>query len=267
VVIAGESDEILRVAPLSAVFITGFPAMPMPREEDDDLFHREADVDFDDADEKPKKKTAKKKVAKKKAAAPKKAAPAPAPKKTTKKKVKRAPAKEIEELEEEEAPAPRKTAKKKPAKVVIDKPVPIKKKAPAKPSKPAKTTSFGAGLFDEVEEEREPVLQDPPAKDEAPAVDFQREYTEADEPVERTGAAAIDAKAGDDKVDEYGRPAPLANYVVHVYELGRLKRTIDRDFTPEAAEAFATEFSRTSKRYGRSAVAGKKDTQPAKELV
>lgn len=236
--------------------------MPMPREEDDDLFHREADVDFDDADEKPKKKTAKKKVAKKKTAAPKKAAAsASAPKKTAKKKAKRV-VEEVEE-EEEEAPAPRKTAKRKPAKVVIDKPVPVKKKAPAKPARPAKTARFGAGLFDdEVEESQEEAPKDPPAKDEVPAVDFQREYTEADEPVEGPGAVAID-----DKVDEYGRPEPLANYVVHVYELGRLKRTIDRNFTAEAAEAFATEFSRTSKRYGRSAVAGKKDTQPAKEIA
>ena len=41
---------------------------------------------------------------------------------------------------------------------------------------------------------------------------------------------------------------------------------IDIDQNPELAEAFATEFCRTSKRYGRQAVAGKKDTQPAKEL-
>ena len=241
--------------------------MPMPREEDDDLFHREADVDFDDADEKPKKKTAKKKVAKKKAATSKKAAtPAAAPKKSAKKKAKRVVVEEVEE-EEQVAPAPRKSAKKKPAKVVIDKPVPVKKKAPAKPARPAKTASFGAGLFDEIEQEHEALPQDPPAKSEVPAVDFQREYTEADEPVEGTGAAAIDEKPADEKVDEYGRPEPPANYVVHVYELGRLKRTIDRDFTAEAAEAFATEFSRTSFRYGRKAVAGKKDTQPAKELV
>jgi hypothetical protein len=235
--------------------------MPMPREEDDDLFHREADVDFDDADEKPKKKTAKKKVAKKKTAAPKKAAAA-APKKTAKKKVKRAPVvEEVEEYEEEEeveAPAPRKSAKKKPAKVVIDKPVPIKKKAPAKPARPAKSARFGAGLFDEVEEEHEAVPQEPPKKDEVPAVDFQREFVEPENQPEEKPA---------EKVDEYGRPEPQANYVVHVYELGRFKRTIDRDFTPELAEAFATEYNRTAKRYGRKSIAGKKDTQPAKELA
>ena len=52
--------------------------MPLPREEDDDLFHSVEDVDFDDdGDEKPKKKTAKKAAGKKtatKKAAPKKAA-------------------------------------------------------------------------------------------------------------------------------------------------------------------------------------------------
>src|SRR3954449_7136871 len=39
---------------------------------------------------------------------------------------------------------------------------------------------------------------------------------------------------GEEDVDEYGRPAPQANYVVHVYEHKKFKRTIDRAFTPEA---------------------------------
>ena len=42
--------------------------------------------------------------------------------------------------------------------------------------------------------------------------------------------------------DEYGRTEPVANYLVHVYEDKKFKRTIDRPFTPEDAEAFATEF-------------------------
>ena len=64
-------------------------------------------------------------------------------------------------------------------------------------------------------------------------------------------------RAVDEPVDEYGRPeTPPANYVVHVYEHKKFKRTIDRPFTPEDAEAFATEFNRTSKNYGRLAVSG-----------
>jgi hypothetical protein len=70
----------------------------------------------------------------------------------------------------------------------------------------------------------------------------------------------------DEPVDEYGRPEPAANYVVHVYEHRAFKRTIDRPFTPEDAEAFATEFNRTGKSYGRVAVSGKNDTKPKKTL-
>lgn len=74
------------------------------------------------------------------------------------------------------------------------------------------------------------------------------------------------AGEGEEPVDEYGRPEPAANYVVHVYEHKKFKRTIDRPFTPEDAEAFATEFNRTSKNYGRCALTGKNDVKPKKAL-
>src|SRR5690606_1303621 len=67
--------------------------------------------------------------------------------------------------------------------------------------------------------------------------------------------------------DEYGRPEPQANYVVHVYELKKFKRTIDRTFTPEEAEAFVTEYNRTSKLYNRWAVPAKNDVPPGKVLA
>ncbi len=70
----------------------------------------------------------------------------------------------------------------------------------------------------------------------------------------------------DEPVDEYGRPEPKPDYVVHVYEHQKFKRTIDRPFTPEDAEAFATEYNRTSKAYGRLAVSGKNDVKPKKTL-
>jgi hypothetical protein len=146
--------------------------------------------------------------------------------------------------------------------------VPIKKKAPAKPVRPAKTARFGAGLFDDVEEDDQPTPA--PATIEAAPVAAEPARTRPAK-AEPTYEKAADAEPVDatpaEKVDEYGRPEPQANYVVHVYELGRFKRTIDRDFTPEAAEAFATEYNRTAKRYGRKSLAGKKDTQPAKELA
>jgi len=71
----------------------------------------------------------------------------------------------------------------------------------------------------------------------------------------------------DEPVDEYGRPEqPAANYVVHIYEHKKFKRTIDRPFTPEDAEAFATEYNKASKSYGRVAVSGKNDAKPKKSL-
>ena len=76
----------------------------------------------------------------------------------------------------------------------------------------------------------------------------------------------MDAAADEEPVDEYGRTAPKADYVVHIYEYEKFKRTIDRPFTPEDAEAFATEYNRTGKPYGRIAVSGKNDGKPKKTL-
>ena len=67
-------------------------------------------------------------------------------------------------------------------------------------------------------------------------------------------------------LEDYGPPAPAANYVVHIYEYKEFKRTIDRPFTPEDAEAFASEYNRTAKPYGRFALTGKDDAKPKKEL-
>lgn len=89
----------------------------------------------------------------------------------------------------------------------------------------------------------------------------------ADEPAaDNRRGNEVDADQEEEPVDEYGRPEPAANYVVHVYEYKKFKRTIDRPFTPEEAEAFATEYNRTSKSYGRLAVAGKNDAKPKKAL-
>ena len=88
----------------------------------------------------------------------------------------------------------------------------------------------------------------------------------ADEPLNGE-AEGEEGPEGEEPVDEYGRPeTPPANYVVHIYEHKKFTRTIDRPFTPEDAEAFATEFNRTSKNYGRMAVSGKNDAKPKKAL-
>ena len=91
--------------------------------------------------------------------------------------------------------------------------------------------------------------------------DDRPDEAERDEP--EAGADGAEPEAVE---DEYGRTEPVANYVVHVYEDKKFKRTIDRPFTPEDAEAFATEFNRTAKNYSRMAVTSKNDAKPKKAL-
>ena len=113
-------------------------------------------------------------------------------------------------------------------------------------------------------------VDDDETDDDEDGVDDDYEADQADEAEddEQADSAAEGEgdSAGDEEVDEYGRPEPVANYVVHVYEYNKFKRTIDRPFTPEDAEAFATEYNRTSKPYGRQAVPGKNDVDPKKSI-
>ena len=89
--------------------------------------------------------------------------------------------------------------------------------------------------------------------------------TSKEEPVAepKSDAEQQDVAEGNN-LDEYGRPKPEPNYVVHIYEYQKFKRTLDRPFTPEDAEAFATEYNRTGKQYSRFALAGKNDVKPKK---
>ena len=110
--------------------------------------------------------------------------------------------------------------------------------------------------------------------------DEEFDFVDDDDDAEEDDADEVDEEAnGEDRgdeaaegedeepVDEYGRPeTPPANYVVHVYEHKKFTRTIERPFTAEDAEAFATEFNRTSKNYGRLAVTGKNDVKPKKTV-
>jgi hypothetical protein len=108
-------------------------------------------------------------------------------------------------------------------------------------------------------EEEEPSADDSDLSDDASDlsdIDAQREGDR-----EKAGGEPAEVKE-----DEYGRTEPVANYVVHLYEAKKFNRTIDRPFTPEDAEAFATEFNRTGKNYGRMAVTGKNDAKPKKSL-
>jgi hypothetical protein len=120
---------------------------------------------------------------------------------------------------------------------------------------------------DEVEDsyEEEPSADDSDLADEpAPARERERARGDVDDSGERDERGGADN--AEEPVDEYGRPEPAANYVVHLYEARKFTRTIDRPFTPEDAEAFASEFNRTGKNYGRFAVTGKNDAKPKKML-
>ena len=80
--------------------------------------------------------------------------------------------------------------------------------------------------------------------------------------------AEQDDKQGDGKAEGAAEepeepPGPPADHVVHVYEFGKFKRTINREFTGEDAAAFVVEYNRTSQAHGREAVAASRDEQPA----
>ncbi|MGL4511512.1 MAG: hypothetical protein ACRCT8_00345 [Lacipirellulaceae bacterium] len=233
--------------------------MPMPREEDDDLFPSEADVDFDDdATEKPRKKkgvkadddtpkpkTAKKKVAKKKVASAADAEVKPVRRKVAKKKAPpRAPA-DVTAAEDS----------------ILDDGVDPIAALEDERSRGKSLPGFGARPASGRKATPAPDRDDDQAPQAPPAADYTTaapngETSDIDEP----------GPASDADADEYGRPRPQANYAVHVYEFGRYKRTVERDFTPEEADAYATEFSRTAKHYGRQAIAGKKEATPAKVI-
>jgi hypothetical protein len=121
---------------------------------------------------------------------------------------------------------------------------------------------------DDVYDDEYDFVDDEPEDD---ADDIAGEKEAGDERAEFDDEPARDRNgSGDEPLDgdaeEYHPPAPAANYVVHVYEHQKFKRTIDRPFTAEDAEAFASEYNRTAKPYGRFALAGKDDSKPRKTL-
>jgi hypothetical protein len=120
-------------------------------------------------------------------------------------------------------------------------------------------------FVDEDEDADEDRAGDTDIAEEPAAQERPREVRRRDQRDE-SGDNQAGAEAGEEPVDEYGRPEPAANYVVHIYENKKFKRTIERPFTPEDAESFATEYNRTGKNYDRVAMAGKNDAKPKKAL-
>lgn len=131
---------------------------------------------------------------------------------------------------------------------------------------------------DDSELDEQPARRPAPAKrgrgGQARAADDQRDLFERDA-ADRDASDRDDADrdsqrdeavATEEEPEEFTPPPPPTNFRVHIYEYEQFKRTIDRPFTAEDAEAFASEFNRTSKPYGRFAVAGKEDASPRKTL-
>lgn len=220
----------------------------MPYDDDDDLFGEEFDfVDDDDTDdddseleEKPKAKPTKKKPAakdkaEKPARAPKRAArgEGKAEKPAAKREARRDERSESEAGPKSPGPIP----KLPPAKTPVDK-TPVDKA-------PVGYLSFAHGLDIDEDEDDPPFAEKPPAAADVPA--FAEPKAEDLAP-----APAPPEPAG-----------PPADHVVHIYEFGKLKRTIPRKFTDEQAVGFAEEFTRTNKAYGRYAVATPDDEEPS----
>ena len=98
--------------------------------------------------------------------------------------------------------------------------------------------------------------------------EFEEEDADVARPAAKSAAGGDEEPAPDASkaAAEEDPPAPPTDHVVHVYEHDAFKRTIDREFTAEDAEAFATEYNRTAKSYGRFALAGKQGGKPKKTL-
>ena len=83
-------------------------------------------------------------------------------------------------------------------------------------------------------------------------------------------AAKVDGAAEDESEEQKKEPeeppGPPADHSVHVYEFGKFKRTIVREFTSDEAAAFVAEFNRTSSVHSREAVAASRDEKPAPSL-
>ncbi len=100
-----------------------------------------------------------------------------------------------------------------------------------------------------------------PRRSKAAASDSDSDDSDSDK------ADAADKNDGESDQEEAKKePEPVgppADHVVHVYECGQFKRTIQREFTAEDAEVFATEYNRTGKSYSRTAQVAVRDSDPA----
>lgn len=90
--------------------------------------------------------------------------------------------------------------------------------------------------------------------------DFETDdFDEADEE-EAEEESAEEAK------EKESPPAQPTDHIVHIYEYGKFTRTIEREFTAEDAEAFASDYNRTARAYSRFAMAAKAKSRPKKTV-
>lgn len=114
----------------------------------------------------------------------------------------------------------------------------------------------------ETQSEQLEQAEDRPAKPKRRSTRSAKDETQADDQ-EQGSQEEPESNA---EVAEEQQPAepvgPPADHVVHLYEYGEFKRTVQREFTSDDADAFAVEFNRTSEAHGRLAVPADKEADP-----
>jgi hypothetical protein len=152
-----------------------------------------------------------------------------------------APKGKKKKVEDEEPPA---KSRRRPAPKA--KPAPERPRTSrAKPASPAPTTRRAP----------RPPVDEPPVDEPAP------EPVMSAPPIEEEEEVALEAAPAPQPT------GPPSDHVVHIYEFGKLKRTIPRKFTDEEAVGFAEEYTRTGKSYGRYAVATPEDEEPSQTFA
>jgi len=142
---------------------------------------------------------------------------------------------EVDEASEQEEAAPTKPKKR-----------PAGKKGRGKPASKKPSRSKGRS---EVDDDSEDAAASDGASDE-----------------ESAEGEAEDGEAAEEQKPE--EPVgPPADHVVRIYEFGKLTRTLPRQFTDADAVAFAEEYSRTGKVYGRLAIPAHQDDPPAESFA
>lgn len=132
--------------------------------------------------------------------------------------------------------------------------------APAKPKRGVRKTAAPAEPVAAPKGRGRPA---PKGRDKAAAEKPAPAAATDDEPADEEEIAEEEVAQSEAATESVGPPA---DYVVHVYEFRKFKRTMARDFTSEDADKFAAEYNRTSANHSRWAVSGNRESQPAPKI-